>query len=115
MLIRHAFVWNKLVYGDLQVMRTYVQCYHDYYEYDQFDSSFELLPSMDINMYTVSNDESIYKSWNIFKGGIWPIRFHSKFTSKMVSYQANQIKYVLSFIWLLAQGIFIGRNSLQGS
>ena len=111
-LVRHAFCWNRLVPSSSQIMRNYVQAYHEYYEQDQFDNGFELLPSLDINLYTVSNEELLYKSWNIFKGALWPIRFHSKFASRLVSYQENQILYVLSFVYLIAMGNFFPKASL---
>jgi hypothetical protein len=72
------------------------------------------LPSLDVNLYTVSNEELIYKSFNIFNNPLWPIRFHSKFVAKMTTYSVNQIKYVLSFVMLLAEGQLYGKNSLRG-
>lgn len=111
-LVRYSLVWNKQVPTDVMVLRNYAQCYHEYYEYDQFDTTFELLPSLDVNLYTVGNEEIIYKSWNIFRDCNWQVRFHSKLASKMAGFQANQILYILSFVYFVAMGNFIGKGSL---
>lgn len=114
-LIRHACVWNKNVPAEAAILKNYIQAYYEYYEFDQFDASFETLPSLDVNLYSVSNEELIYKSYNVFSNSIWPIRFHSKFVSKATGFAPNQIKYILSFILLLAEGNFYGRNALRNA
>ena len=93
--------------------RNYVQFYHEYYEFDQFDSTFERLPNLDINLYTVNNTDIIYKSLDIFKGSIWPVRFHQKFASKLASFQENTILYTLSFVNYVADGNFVSKSSLS--
>lgn len=39
-LIRHAFVWNKPIPNETVILRNYIQYFYEYYELDQFDSSF---------------------------------------------------------------------------
>lgn len=91
-----------MVPSELNILKNYLQFYYEYYEFDQYDSTFEILPSLDVNLYTVSNEELIYKSFNLFHNSIWPIRFHNKFVAKVTTFTANQIKYVLSFIMMLS-------------
>lgn len=83
-------------------MKNYLQNYHEYYEYDQYDAGFQLLPSLDVNPHTINDESIIYKSFNLFKGVVWQIRFGNKFTSRMKDYTITQIEYILSFILLLA-------------
>lgn len=112
-LVRHSFVWNRFIPSQPNILKNYLQYYYEYYEFDQFDSTFETLPSLDVNLYTVSSEEIIYKSFNIFHNTLWPIRFHSKFVSRMTTFGINQMKYVLSFVMLLAQGEFYGKTALR--
>ena len=50
---------NKFTYygkNDKAILKDYLRWYHDYYQYDQFDSSFELLPDITgINLGQVSD------------------------------------------------------------
>lgn len=68
---------------------------------------------MEVNLYSVSSKELIMQSVNIFEGALWPIRFHSKFVSKLSSFMPNEIEYVLSFVYLLADGQFYGKKFFQ--
>lgn len=55
MLVRHAMVWNKQIPNETTILQKYVEYYYEYHEFDQFDENFEALPSLDINLHTVSN------------------------------------------------------------
>ena len=45
--------------------------------------------------------------------GPWDIKFHNKFYSKLIAYQDRKLKYILAFIRLLSNGVFIGKGNLS--
>jgi hypothetical protein len=93
------------------IMKSYIKYYHEFYEYDQFDDGFKLLPSLDVNLSTVTDDAILYKSYNLFKGCPWNVRLGNKFSARLQDFALNQLEYILSFVMLIAEGHFHGRNS----
>lgn len=89
------------------ILKTYLKHHHDYFQYDQFEGSFELLPAITgINFTQLVAEDLIYKSYNLFSKALWPIRFDSKFLARLNDYNLGQIFYVLGFVYYLACGYF---------
>jgi hypothetical protein len=68
------------------------------------------MPNIIDNFLYVGNIELIYKSYNLFEGMLWPIRFHSKFISRISNYNYDQIVYILCYIFVVGMGKFHGRK-----
>lgn len=64
------------------ILCEYIRCYHEYTEYDQFDSQFTTLNNLSGNLERIKDSDLIYKSFNLFKQCKWPIRFNSKFVAR---------------------------------
>ena len=116
-LMRYAITRTQVYPSNIQILRNYIQYYHEYYEYDQFDNRFSLLPRLDVNLHSIGDESLLYKSFNLFKGCAWQIRFGNKFASRVQAYTLTQIEYILSFVMMLGEGNFHGRHSknLNGS
>lgn len=72
--------------NDSQLLKDYVRCHYEYYEFDQFDISFKQLDSINVNLENVVSEECIYKSYDLFRKCLWPVRFSSKFNARLQSY-----------------------------
>ena len=97
---------------DVVILRDYIQHQHDYYQYDQFDSNFELIPNLNnVNLSQITDESLIFKSFRLFKTP-WPIRFNTKFVGRINDYHIEQIYYVLGFVYYLALGNFSGKAAL---
>ena len=82
--------------------------HHDYYQYDQFQGDYELLPSIfGINYSQIPEEDLIFKSYNLFNKALWSVRFDSKFIARFNDFNLNQMFYVLGFVYYLATGHFL--------
>jgi hypothetical protein len=117
------FQWSgatcKLTYygkKDIYILKEYLKHHHDYYLYDQFENSFELLPSIsNLNLSQISDESLLYKSFNLFSKAIWPVRFNSKFVARLNDYGTEQIYLVLGYVYYLAMGNFGTKTAMQGN
>lgn len=118
MLFQWSGATGKLTYygkKDVLILRDYIQYQHDYYQYDQFDSSFEIIPNLNnVNLSQISDESLIFKSFKLFKTP-WPIRFNTKFVGRINDYQLDQIYYVLGFVYYLANGNFGGKPAFNNN
>ena len=118
-MFRWSGASGKLSYygsKDVDILRDYLKFHHEYYEYDQFDNTFELLPSLDsINLDQITDESLIYKSFSLFPKALWSIRFSSKFVSKVNDFAVEQIYYILGFVYSLANGNFGSKTAMKNN
>lgn len=98
-------VWNNSAMKDITLIKDYLAAQNEYYEQDQFNQYFALLDNFDVNMALIEDMRLILKSYQLFSKAVWPIRFHSKFVSKIQSYNnPDEIFYILAHVDSLACG-----------
>lgn len=101
---------------EIQLLKEYIEAQHRYYEEDQFDQTFSLLEHFDLNLAFIEDMSLILKSFKLFPKAIWPIRFHSKFVSRISSISnPDELYYVFAQVYCLACGQFsTSRDSRAG-
>lgn len=100
----------------MTIIKDYLVAQNEYYESDQFNQNFSLLENFDVNLSFIEDVSLILKSFKLFPKAIWPIRFNSKFVSKIQGYgNPEEIFYILGQVYSLACGSIttIDRHGLR--
>lgn len=85
------------------LIRQYLEAQAEYYEKDQFKEGFFLIENFS-NLAMIQDESIILKSFKLFPKTIWPMRYHTKFLSKLHSYTPEELIYILSHLYRLASG-----------
>lgn len=96
---------------DKHLVIEYLNHKHDYYEEDQFNPSFELLENLETNYERIIDCSIIYKSFELIREALWPLRFNKKFIARLNDLTFNQVLYVLGFVSYLAKGNFHSKEA----